>query len=227
MTAHRALGRLLASQGNARAGLREAQTAAAIADRLIHVEPDNAEWLQAISLAQFDLADLQLSTRDSAAAAETTRSACDIVDRLLLRDKSVANWKSQQRVLCLNLRARIALAAGNSSEALALAQQGVAAAQTSPNVADRALFQFAMMTVGGNALAAGGNRVGAAKYWSAAIHGIPSGVELRPSEEGQVAAVKWRLGDSAGARRLISALAANGYRHPTYLTAIQSAGGKA
>ena len=226
MTAHRALGRLLASRGDGRGGLREAEAAAGIADRLIHVEPDNAEWLQAISLAQFDLADLQLSMKDTAAAAATTRSGCDIVDRLLLRDKSVASWKALQRVSCLNLRSRLAIAGGNSSEALMLAQQGVAAARTSPNASDRALLGFTMMTAGGNALAASGQHDEARRWWTAALHSIPAGAELRPTEQAQLAAIKLRLGDSDGARQITSALRATGYRHPTYVAAIQSAGGR-
>ena len=226
MTAHRALGRLLASQGNGRAALHEAETATGIADRLIHVEPDNAEWLQAISLAQFDLADLQLSMKDTASAAATTRSACDIVDRLLLRDKTVASWKALQRVSCLNLRSRLAIADGNSSEALALAQQGIAAARTSPNASDRALLGFTMIAAVGNALAASGQSGEARRWWTAALHSIPAGAELRPIEQAQLAAIKLRLGDNAGASQITSALRAAGYRHPTYVAAIQSAGGR-
>ena len=227
MTAHRGLGRLLASQGDSKGGLKQAQAAADIAERLLHVEPDNAEWLQAIALAQFDLADLQLSTRDIAAAAETTRSACDIADRLLQRDKTVANWKALQRVSCLSLRSRLALEAGRSAEALVLAQQGMLAARGTPNTVDRALLGFTMMASGGNALAAAGNRAEARKWWAAAVASIPAGAELRPADQAQLAAIKLRLGDVAGARKLVAVLAADGYRHPSYLAAIQNAGGKA
>jgi hypothetical protein len=45
-------------------------------------------------------------------------------------------------------------------------------------------------------------------------------------EQAQLAAIKLRLGDSAGASQITSALRAAGYRHPTYVAAMQSAGGR-
>ena len=73
------------------------------------------------------------------------------------------------------------------------------------------------MTVGGDALAAGGRPDEALKWWTAALRTIPNGVELRPSEQARMASLKLRTGDRAGAQRLMLALAAIGYRHPAYL----------
>jgi hypothetical protein len=70
---------------------------------------------------------------------------------------------------------------------------------------------------------AAGHREEAARWWTAALRTIPKSIELTPSEQGRVAALKLRLGDKAGAQQLISSLSEIGYRHPTYLAAIAQA----
>jgi tetratricopeptide (TPR) repeat protein len=214
MTTHRAIGRLLASRGDASGGLKELNAGVAISDALFRLEPENTQWLQANASSRFDLAELQLATKQIAAAATTTRAACEIIDRLSLKNSGVADWKADHRTWCLSLRARLAMADGNSAEALALARQGVAAAGSSPKPLVRHMQGFRSLAIGGNVLASMGQRGEAARWWKAAVGSIPPSVELRPSEQAQLAMVQENLGNDAEARRLSSALAAIGYRYP-------------
>jgi len=87
-------------------------------------------------------------------------------------------------------------------------------------------LSFWSLSIGGNALAALGRRAEAQNLWRAAIQSLSKQPELRPREQGAMAALKLRLGDRAGANKLISSLAAIGYRHPAYVAAIRSAGGR-
>jgi hypothetical protein len=124
------------------------------------------------------------------------------------------------------MRARVALVQGNAIEAFNSARQSVAAAQSTPKPLDRAMFTFRSLAMAGNALATTGKRDQAAKAWNAALRAVPKAIELRPYEQGELAALKLRVGDRAGAQQLISSLAAIGYRHPTYLASISAAGRK-
>jgi hypothetical protein len=227
MTAHRSVGRLLASQGDTAGGLKELLAGVAISDDLFRIEPDNTDWLQANAIGRFDLADLQLGAGQTAAAAATARSMCDITDRLVNRDKTVADWKSMLRARCLELRARVALAGNDASQASFLARQWLSAAASSPVAIDRSLLGMRAFLIGGDALAASGQREEAKKWWSLGLRSVLKSIELRPSDQAIVAALKLRLGDRAGAQQLISSLAAMGYRHPAYIAAIRSAGGRA
>ena len=226
MTARRSIGRLLASRGDLAGALKESLAGVAISDSLFAIEPANTEWLQANASGRYDLADIQLAAGRTEDAAVTTRSYCDIADRLLARDSSVADWKSRFNAGCLELRARVALAQKSPQEAFDLAQRSLAAARLSPSVVERGVLSFRAMYVGGNALAAVGRREESARWWRAALQSMPTSIELRPSEQGTLAALKLRLGDRAGANQLISSLAAIGYRYPAYIAAIGTAGGK-
>jgi tetratricopeptide (TPR) repeat protein len=211
MTAHRATGRLLAAHGDAGGGLKELQKGVAISDTLFRIEPENTEWLQANASGRFDLAELQLATGAVTAAAAVTRSGCEIADRLSRTNSKVADWKHLQRSWCLHLRARIALAGGNPEEGLAIARQLQAGA-------GKGLWAFRALSTAGDAQAALGNRAAAGEYWTLAVTGLPRGVELRPSERAEVAAVQMRRGKRGDAQRLASELSAIGYRYPTAKT---------
>ena len=220
LTAHRAIGRLLASRGDINGGINASLEAVKIADELFRIEPENTEWLQASAASRFDLADVQIAAGQSAVAAAMTRSGCGIVDRLVSRDSTVANWKSQYRVSCLRLRSRLALHRGDPGEAFNLAKQSLAAARTSPSPLARGMLSFWSLAAGGDSLAAASQADEARKWWSAALQSVPRSVELMPVEQGMVAVLKHRLGDHRGAQQLVSSLDAMGYRHPRYVSAI-------
>ena len=214
MTAHRSIGRMLASDGDSDGGLRESMLGVAISDQLAGIEPQNSEWLQAGASNRFDLADLQLSSGDVAGAASTTRAACDIANRLVQLDSSVADWKSRFRANCLTLRARISLAQGEADEALALALGARAAAGISPKPADKVVLGMLAASVGGEALAELGRRNEAATWARDALGAMPKDFGLKPREMVEVAALKLRVGDGRAAKELVSRLQAMGYRHP-------------
>ena len=216
MTAHYAMGRLLASRGQIDAGLKELHTGIALSDGLYRIEPDNTEWLQAGVDGRFLLADLQLATGNADEAARTTRGACDIVNRLLQRDRTVANWRTKFQVTCLNLRARLAAKSGNHAQAVALARQSLAAARASPKAVDRAMLGFAALATGGNVLAESGNRAEAIRWWRAAVSAIPSTVQLKPGEKAELASVQLNLGNLAAGRSLTAELDRMGYRYPAF-----------
>jgi eukaryotic-like serine/threonine-protein kinase len=214
MTVHRTIGRLLASRGDIAAGLKESLVGVAIGDRLFRVEPENTEWLQANAGSRFDLADLQLSAGQAAQAASTTRAACDIVDRLVRRDSSVADWKARFRVHCLTLRARLSLAAKDNASAVTLARSALAAARTSPKPTDRVMLSMVASSIGSSALAGMGREAEAVSWARSALAAIPAGMALKPREAVEVAALKLRAGDQRGADEIVARLTGMGYRHP-------------
>lgn len=214
MAAHYAIGRLLASRGQAAAGLKEMQAGVAVSEALYRIEPDNTEWLQASATGRFQLADLQLAMGSTDEAARTTRGACDIVSRLLQRDRTVANWRAKLQVACLNLRARLAIRSGNAAQALTLARRSLAAARTNPKVLERSLLSFAALATGGTLLAQAGNRPEAMRWWRAAVSTVPPSVQLRPGEKAELASVQLGLGNLAAAQRLTADVDAIGYSYP-------------
>ncbi len=219
MAARYAMGRLLASRGQVQAGLNEMQAGFAIGDTLYKVEPDNTEWLQANVVGRFQLADLQLASGDATEAARTTRGACDVVNRLLQRDQSVAAWRAELQVSCMNLRARLAMASGNAAEALAHTRGALAAARTTPKAPDRAMLAFSTLVTGGNVLALLGNHEEAARWWRAALSSIPQTIQLSPREKAELASLQLRLGDVTAARRISGELDSIGYRYPSFTLA--------
>lgn len=217
MTAHRSIGRLLASDGDTRGGLRESLAGVAISDALYRVEPQNTEWLQANAAGRIDLADLQLASGNIAEAASTTRAACDIVDRLVRLDSSVADWKSRFGVNCLALRARVALAEGDAATADSLAREALNTARASAKPIDRAVLSAIASSVGSAALAELGRREESASLAKDALRALPANIGLKPREAVEVASLKLRVGDDRGAAEIASRLRQMGFRHPAFV----------
>jgi len=216
MTAHRSIGRLIASQGDVAGGLREMLAATAISDRLFNIEPDNTEWLQANASGRFDLADLQLSAGKNADAAATSRAACDIVDRLVQRDSSVADWKARFRVSCYSLRARLALVGGDPQSALSLSQGAIFAARTTPKPADRAMMSAVAGSIASAALAGLGRNDEALSEARSSLTELSPQYALKPREAVEIGLLKLRAGDVRGAKNIAQRLREIGYRYPAY-----------
>jgi tetratricopeptide (TPR) repeat protein len=222
MTAHRSIGRLLATRGDLARGIEESLKGVAISDALFRIEPDNTEWLQANVSGRFDLADLHLAANQIPEAASMVRSACDIVDRLAQRSASVTDWNTNKRVVCLNARARLALRQGAPAEALSLARKALPAARRSPKPIDRGLLTMRSLLVGSTALQALNRRDEANTWARQALAAIPRSIELRPADMAETAILQIRIGNRAAAQQLISSLAAIGYRYPLHLAAISA-----
>ena len=216
MTAHYAMGRLLASRAQAEAGLREFQSGVALSEALYKIEPDNTEWLQANVDGLFHLADLQVALGRTEEAARTTRGGCDIVGRLVQRDQTVTNWRARLQVICLNLRAKLASGSGNGAQAVALAQQSLAVAQASPKPRERSVLSMLARSVGSSALHAVGRSNEATDWARKGVAVAPERSLLSPRELVELSSLEQRAGNTAAARRIATRLDSIGYRHPNY-----------
>ena len=220
MSAERAIGRLFASRGETRIGLKHLQRATEIGAELMKIEPGNTEWAQYASDSILELGHLQLALGQSDPAAVSARAGCDIASRLLQRDSSVAMWRAELRGQCLDLRARLALASNEPAEAQWLAGQLVGLAKTEfarNRSADTQLALAEAEILRGDIASRMGDRAGATREWQAALAAWPGNVELKPDEQGRQSALLQRLGRSKEAGAIAAHLAAIGYRHPEYV----------
>ncbi len=219
MAAHRGLGRLHASRGQVAKGLEELLRAAAISDILFQVEPDNTEWLQANAVGRLDLAELQLTAGKPDSASASTRAACNIIDRLLQRDGSVAIWRGSMRAHCLMMQARLALEHDAPDEAVRLAIKAVAAAGRSPKPLDRGVLALLARSVGSNALEAAGRSTEAVDWARKGVAVAPDRSLLTPRELVELARLRQKTGNTAETRHITAWLDSVGYRHPDYIRA--------
>jgi tetratricopeptide (TPR) repeat protein len=220
MTARRSIGRLLASVGDVERGREQLVESVQLADALFRIEPENTEWTQANVAARFDLADLLLSTNRSAEAGIAVRSTCDMTNRLVARNSGVSDWKSRLRANCAELRARLALASRDPVQAYALANEALAAANSSPKPLDRGMARFRALALGGNANAQLGENAKARQLWFTALAALPGSIEYRPSELAGIARINQRLGNRDEADRLVNKLSSVGYHYPMSLSSI-------
>jgi len=228
MTAHRALGRMLATRGEVEAGLDHARTSAMLADALLQTEPENTEWLEFGANAHLDFAELLLATGQVEQAAAEARSGCASVNRLIERDRSVVSWNDSLRRSCLLRRARIALARGMAAEALMLSEQSLAVARAAKGArtVDSRIAVAQSVKVSGDALRAMGQTEDARRRWSEAVAAWPRDVAHTPYHQAQQAILLRDAGDPGGAARIAARLDKMGYRHPDYLKAIQAGEGR-
>ena len=211
--AHRALGRLLVSRGEAGSGLEHLRTAVATGRELIPTEPGNMVWVQFTAGAGLELAKAMLVVGKIEEAAVETRAACDLVDRLAGRDASAVERRSLQ-IDCLSQRALVALESGAHGEALGLAQRALAAAQanqTGDAIEDRLAIAGAYKLIG-DIQNGSGDRRAAQIAWQSALGAWPSRVSESPRQMAIRASILRALGRTAEAKSLTDRLAAIGYR---------------
>jgi tetratricopeptide (TPR) repeat protein len=221
MTAHRAVGRLLASRGDIKGALPEVLKSVDLSRVLLKIEPGNTDWLSAAANSQFDLASVQLADAQVAPAVNSVNAGCATVERLLQTNSNARDWMAGQRLKCLLLRGRIALKQSRPEEALAVAQEATRMARSTEVALDRASLILVTASLESDALEAVGRRGDgiavareAIRKQPAAIRTLPASMELRPSEIAEVAKLQGRIGNRAAAQQLISQLAAMGYRRP-------------
>jgi tetratricopeptide (TPR) repeat protein len=214
MTAHRAVGRLLASRGDIKGALPEVLKSVELSRLLLKIEPGNTDWLSAAANSQFDLSSVQLADEQVAPATTSLNAGCAIVERLLQTNSNVRDWMIGQRVKCLLLRGRIALKQNRPEEALTAAQQATRIARSTEVPVDRATQTLVTASLESDALEAVGRHDDAIAIAREAIRTLPASMELRPSEISEVAKLQGRIGNRAAAQQLLSQLAAMGYRRP-------------
>lgn len=213
IAARRALGRMLASRGSIGPGLEQVRKAVETAEGLMPAEPDNMTWVEYAAGAKLDLAAILLSTGRTEEAAAQTRSACDLSNRLLARDRAVVVWRSIE-IDCLTRRAEIAMTSGSIAEAQQLAVRAVTSSRDF-NGGDEATTLFTRATAYqllGDVFAREGNRADATKAWNAALATWPKSVAETPRQMAIRANLLSSLGRSDEAKQLSSRVAEIGYR---------------
>ena len=213
VSAYSKLGKVYASQGRLDPAIRSLRTALAESDKLIPREPDNSKWLDAAAKTRLSLAEALLDDRQIAEAASQTEAGCRLFEGLLAKDRSVAPWRAGLRD-CHAMRARIALAAGATDEALRHAGQALDAAESvksSDSVGDRYMLAKVQLLVGDIHRKAG-DGLSARSAWQAGLRALPVGVQERPGEMADRAELLRRLGRAAEAEPLAARLSAMGFR---------------
>jgi tetratricopeptide (TPR) repeat protein len=221
LTARRAMARLLAQRGDIAGALEQSRQASAVVDWLTKTEPANTEWLQAGANANFDRADIELAASRIAEARVAAEAACTTSAQLLARDRSVARWRTDMQLRCLELRARLALAGGSGGEAMTFAQQALALARTITSPVDRGLRVASAERTLGDALASSGNRDAARGAYERSLAAWPKNVEEQPREMANRAVLLARLGRRGESNALAQRLASIGYRYPGFSRDLQ------
>jgi len=214
-TAQRLLGYFYAERGETELARQQLQAAIANADALTSLEPSNALWLSSGAWARIVLAKLLLLARDTSGAAEQSAAACRTFQVLLSRPAPRPEWRKGSYA-CALVRSGLAMAAGNRDQALAAAQQAVAAArlaQTQDKHEDAFRLARAYRMVG-DVQRDRGDMLAAQEAWAKGLAAIPTSVPERPDEMEDHALLLQRAGRSAEAQRLTSRLNAMGYRLP-------------
>lgn len=213
IVAEQALGRLFASKGEPEPALEHLRTAVTEAEALNATEPDNMRWVENAAASKMALAKTLMALGRAADAGVEARSGCDLANRLLMRDKSVAAWRDIERD-CLAIRADLSLAAGSTDEAASLAAEVLRSASAEPRSAsfdDRYEIAAAQRLIGDIAQRQG-DALRARAAWQAGLDALPRNVAERPGELSERAGLLRRLGRGREARPTESRLAAMGFR---------------
>jgi tetratricopeptide (TPR) repeat protein len=217
LTARRAMARMLAFRGQMAPALEQARLASTVSQWLTRTEPKNTEWMQAGAQAYFDRAALELAAGNVQLAAGAAQSACDMATGLVEKDRSVALWRTRLQLRCADIRARIAIRAGDRPGAVNLAREALALARTEQNAIDRGLMIASAELLLGDSLQATAQRDAALGAYQRALAAWPKGIEEQPRELADHARLLHRLGRTDEANRLARQLTAMGYRNPDYI----------
>jgi tetratricopeptide (TPR) repeat protein len=212
-SAQRLLGYLYAERGQPELAKQQFDAAIASADALTAVEPNNALWLGLGAAARVTLARLLLVTGNYRDAATQGGDGCRTSEGLLRRPSPRPEWR-RAPYACALIRSGLATASGAKDQALAAAQQAVAAAgqvRSTDKVEDAFRLVRAYRLVG-DVQRARGDLNEAQAAWSKGLEVMPKGVAERPDEMQDHATLLQRLGRAGDAKPLIERLRAMGYR---------------
>jgi tetratricopeptide (TPR) repeat protein len=207
--ARQALGILLTWRGQIDRAVAELSAAVDEADRLLQVEPQNALWRSYAAGARLELAKALLAAGNRTDAAQRTISACAMLDGMRATPLVIT-----RSVDCLLLRSRLALQSRAGADALAAAQQALAAARqlhSEDPLKDKYRIASAYRLIG-DARQNMGDAGAANAGWSDALSSLPQGSPEPPAEMDEHATILERLGRAAEARQLTDRLNAMGYR---------------
>jgi tetratricopeptide (TPR) repeat protein len=195
--------------GELEAALQSFDRGIAVHADLLRIEPDNTEWQQSDAGGRLQKAKALIYAGRLAESRALMDAAEALVDRMIAKDPSNAEWSNVLRQEVLIGRARLALASGKAAEARGPVNQVIAQATRE---ADRANRTSALM-VAGDIEARLGQAEAARAYWSSGLESLPA----VPGADDKRFALLKRLGREPEAREVAAALDRRGYRHPAYL----------
>lgn len=219
IAAQRSLGMLLASRGATAAGIRELRTGADIAHSLVALEPANTDWQERSANIRFDLARILLSAGQTHAATQVVRSGCETASRLATKNDSVVAWSFGLRRTCAMSRARIALAARDSREALIQARLAAAPPGRGQLTEDNRVWLGQARQLLGDAEAAAGKPAAAQLAWRSALATLPQGNPESQNVLASRALLQQHLGNAAAAGAIAGDLRRIGFRSVEFETA--------
>ena len=215
LAARRSLSRLYASRGQVGLAFEQAKLANSVHAFLAKTEPENMQWVQIGANLKLEEAELLLAVRRIPEATASANAGCGAAQKLAARDQSVEVWRTAIQKRCYSVRAKIALGAGKTAEALANARQALALSRAEREPADRALSIADANFLLSDALKADGQTDAAAGALQAAVAIWPKDVEEKPSDLALHAKILTRVGRPSQA--IAERLRSMGYRHPEYL----------
>lgn len=210
--AHEGLGILYDDRGDTDRALHEMQAALGEAHDLMALEPRNADWKSRAAAVEFEFARILLVANRSQDAAQQTAIGCALTAGLPAAFKFSARARLQTS--CSMMRARLALASGDSKQALSLAQTAVASVRTEHSedpVADRSRVALASLLLG-DVLKQSGDAAGADAAWKSGLVQLPSEVAEIPNQMNVHVQLLQRLGRTGEASSIAARLNVMGYR---------------
>jgi tetratricopeptide (TPR) repeat protein len=212
IVAHQGLGNAFLDRGDVDRGLVELQSAADQAEQLIPIEPRNADWKSLASRAHLDLAMTLLSLDRRDEAARQTAVGCS--QAATLPSTFAIAARTRLRTSCAANRARIALAAGATEQALAFAEQAFASARAERSedpITDR--YRIVLMhRLLGDARQRAGDSEGAKSEWRLGLSAVPTNVAELPWQTNERVVLLRRLERDNEAQPLAARLSAMKYR---------------
>lgn len=213
VSAQQGLGMLLEWRGQGEKGVEHYRFAVATADQLRMIEPDNSRWSDLAGNARLELARNLLAVGRQDEAARDTVLGCQTAAALRARDASVSRWATLQ-TLCLTMRSRLAIEAGDRTQALNLAVLALASARAERSddpVSDRYNVAAAYQRLG-DIRRSSGDLAGANAAWLAGLTQLPRTAVEIPLEMYIRAQLLQRVNRSDEARPLFDRLKAEGFK---------------
>jgi tetratricopeptide (TPR) repeat protein len=210
ITAHEGLGLALADQGQLDRGIAELRSAVREAEDLIPVEPHNAQWKYLAAGARLSLALTLLSEGQRDEATQQGAFGCSLAARL---PSAYAEGRTHLGTICAMTRARLALAAGATQQALLLAQQALDSARAEHSddpISDKYRIA-AKLRLLGDVRKRDGDSDGARAAWSSALAELPTNIPDRPADMYERLQLLQRLGRTEEAQPLAMRLKTIGY----------------
>jgi tetratricopeptide (TPR) repeat protein len=212
ISAHQGLGVVLAEKGQSDRAMQEMQSGVEEAENLIPVEPGNAKWKSLAAAARLQLATTLFLLGKKDDAVQQGAAGCALTATLPATFAISARTRLQ--TTCTMMRSQLALARGDTEQALKFAQDAVASVRTEHSedpTADRYRIAIVYLLLG-DVRSRAQDSAGAAAAWNSGLAQLPPNVAERPVEMSRHAQLLERLGRSDEAAPLQARLARVGYR---------------